>query len=976
MNLFKRVCLGALMSVCAFTAGAASFIGDRTDFRDETIYFAMTTRFYDGDPSNNTYCWDGKMNVNDPEWRGDFKGLISKLDYLKSLGFTAVWVTPVVENASGLDYHGYHAFDFSKVDPRYESSDCKFQDLIDAAHKRGMKIILDVVLQHTGNFGEAYLCPMFVKDYTKNLSNIDASMKLHPDTKLPANYFSLPAGQQYQARLSLMKNVDGQNHDVNNYWHHVGQNWDWDDYSRVWGQIAGDCVDLNTENPYVSNYIVKCYTKFIEMGVDGFRVDTSGHIARLTFNNAFIPQFHEAAEKAKSKRGGTPFFIFGEVCARSQEVIYRGGNYNCSPCFYTWKESKNYAWDYSETSWNGIRVMEGEFGESHPNAKSVLQQAKDYEGHSSSILEKSENHLLKNNTYHTPDYSKSSGFNVIDFPMHWRFSSAENAFNVRNEDNLYNDATYNVMYVDSHDYGPDGQDRCRFAGGEAAWAENLCLMFTWRGIPCIYYGSEIEFQAGKTIDEGANMALKDGGRAYFGGFIEGSVTPTDFGQYTNAQGNVAATLSHPLARHIRHLNLIRAAVPALRKGQYTTDGCSGKMSFKRRYTDSKVDSYVLVTISGDATFSSIPNGRYVDCVTGDVQNVTNGSLTAKCSGKGNMRVYVLDTDLTKAPGKIGEEGKYLYKSSSVNQQQLDYVTETRPLDTTTVKETGGGGGGGEIEEPENPIAPSLYEDEYAVFFENTQNWGGVINAWVWNGGNNYTGGTWPGQACTYLGKGIWKWSYNGADAIPEGGGVIFNNGNSQTEDFTFTNGGYYDANGLVKTITPSGTNPNPPTPPTPVDEVWTIYYTGSWNPVNCYFWDAGNGNKEWLGKWPGTAMQQVNGRWEVSFKPDTKLTTPMLIFNSNGSKTSDLEAKNGGIYGENGEFLGLEVALPSVTTNDMAYTFKVDGGVLTIYGNDYTTAPLYTLDGRVIMLDVRPGINTYNTLPRGFYILAHKKIRL
>ena len=168
-----RTVLAGLGLWVASAASAATFVGDRTDFRDETIYFAMTTRFYDGDISNNTYCWDGKLNVNDPEWRGDFKGLIEKLDYIKALGFTAVWITPVVENGSGLDYHGYHA---------------KFQDLIDAAHARGMKIILDIVLNHTGNFGEENLCPMFTKDYTQPLSNIDKSLKLHPDTKLPANY--------------------------------------------------------------------------------------------------------------------------------------------------------------------------------------------------------------------------------------------------------------------------------------------------------------------------------------------------------------------------------------------------------------------------------------------------------------------------------------------------------------------------------------------------------------------------------------------------------------------------------------------------------------------------------------------------------------------------------------------------------------------------------------------------------------------
>ena len=112
MNHFKKTLCGAILAGTAMSAGATTFIGDRTDFRDETIYFAMTTRFYDGDPDNNVYCWDGVKNINDPEWRGDFKGLIKKLDYIKALGFTAVWITPVVENASGLDYHGYNAMDF------------------------------------------------------------------------------------------------------------------------------------------------------------------------------------------------------------------------------------------------------------------------------------------------------------------------------------------------------------------------------------------------------------------------------------------------------------------------------------------------------------------------------------------------------------------------------------------------------------------------------------------------------------------------------------------------------------------------------------------------------------------------------------------------------------------------------------------------------------------------------------------------
>jgi len=137
------------------------------------------------------------------------------------------------------------------------------------------------------------------------------------------------------------------------------------------------------------------------------------------------------------------------------------------------------------------------------------------------------------------------------------------------------------------------------------------------------------------------------------------VTATDFGKYTNASGAVANTLNHPLARHIRTLNLIRHAVPALQKGQYSTDNISGGMAYKRRFTDATTDSFALVTVSGGATFNSIPNGTYVDAVTGDTKNVTNGSLSVSLSGKGNVRVYVLNTTLTNAPGKVAEYGNYI-----------------------------------------------------------------------------------------------------------------------------------------------------------------------------------------------------------------------------------------------------------------------------------------------------------------------------
>ena len=229
---------------------------------------------------------------------------------------------------------------------------------------------------------------------------------------------------------------------------------------------------------------------------------------------------------------------------------------------------------------------------------------------------------------------------VIDFPMHWNFSDANSAYGKRNEDKYYNDATWNVVYVDSHDYGPNMDDR--YSGGTDAWAENMTFMWTFRGIPCLYYGSEIEFKAGAPTDKGPAAPLESTGRAYFGDHIEGSVTATDFGEWTNASGAVKATLEKPLSKHLSHLNKIRRAVPALQKGQYSNEGCNGNMAFKRRFTKDDVDSFVLVTISGGATFSGIPGGTYIDVVTGDSKTVSEGgTLSASCSGSGNARIYVL-----------------------------------------------------------------------------------------------------------------------------------------------------------------------------------------------------------------------------------------------------------------------------------------------------------------------------------------------
>ena len=938
---FKLVIL-LLIAVLGTQQALAAFVGPRSDFRDESIYFVITTRFYDGDPSNNAQCWDAaSANSGDPCWRGDFKGLIDKLDYIKALGFTAIWVTPIVENASGLDYHGYHASNFSRVDHRYESGDTTFQTLIDEAHARGMKVLLDVVLNHTGNFGEEHLCKLFTRDRNANQFRINECMLPYTTDSvggvLPTNYNSLPAGQQYDARLKQMKNTDGQNHDTHNYWHHFGQ-FNWDDNTRWWAQIAGDCVDLNTENPAVAEYLINCYGTFIKMGVDGFRIDTGGHIARLTFNKIYIPAFQALGEQYRYKRlNQGDFFLCTEVCARYQGSVTYRNQPALSPYFYTWAENKTYSWNSDPTYWDNIAIYESTDLSSLANIGSCQQMYSDNCTETSSAMPTSNNAVLNGNTYHTPDVSKASGLNVIDFPVHYSFHNIASVWNLAiNGDKYYNDATYNMVYVDSHDYSPGPNDNVRFNEGTGQWAENLSLMFTFRGIPCLYYGSEVEFKAGKTIDPGGYGSLKDSGRAYYGGYIKGNVTTSDFGTASGASGNLAATLSKPLVKHLQRLNKIRQAVPALRKGQYSTSGCSsnGGYAFKRRYTDSTTDSYVLVTINGPATFTDVLNGTYTDCVTGDVKTVTNGTLTTtSCSGQGNMRVYVLSTSLTPAPGKIGSDGPYLYTSSANAGTVLSYDGTEEELSSNN-----GEGNGSSQPTTLEPYEPSCDEDGLNAFLE-TSSSVSYVTTWVWNSSSNFTGGQWPGQSMTLMGtnsdgtRKIWKWDYEGtATTAPTG--IIFVTDGTQTSDLTFVNHGYYIDGSYSYTVT----NYTEAAPTLTIDKASgqyegsvTVTVTASESDATIVYTTDGSA--------PTVSSNHATGQVKLTFTDNTVLTAGVLV---------DSKVRN-------------VVQREYIFHGFVPYTATVYVKDPTVSPNNWSNVYIYAWDNTGAVSDSWPGVKVTNT---------------
>ncbi|MGF1640806.1 MAG: alpha-amylase family glycosyl hydrolase [Rhodospirillales bacterium] len=602
--------------------------GGLPDFREETIYFLITTRFYDGDPSNNFFCrdrikFDAAGNAVDPHWRGDFKGLIQRLDYIHDLGFTAIWITPPIENRSGLDYHGYHGYDWTRIDPRLESPDARYQDLIDQAHARGMRIIQDVVVNHSCQFGirgKVWIDHLPIKYYVPqgseqgrinhgpyqgNLGNYAWPNRDDIDNPLAPAWYRERHARDPEGREPLVDPKTGETVPKPGYnpgrffgvdpqtldpeWYHQEGficGGDWESAHPLQNKhLAGDCIDLATRRQNVKDYIIGAISRYLDMGVDALRIDTVKHVERdnlLEYVNAW-----------KAHKPG--LFVFGENLVKGYGWGDLGGGDN--------GPSEIRPWWYTRL------------------------------GHDP----------------RDPNSGDDSGFPQLDFGLFSTFrdnlsrGSFDGVARVLEMDWIYGNATELVTFLQNHDVGPDNDFRFRFKGEQWMAAAAYNLLWTARGIPCLYFGEEIEFMKGAPQDViGNDDTLDTTGRAYFGDHL------TD--------ERLVETQTHPLYRHIRRLNRIRRAVPALQKAPMSRihEWGSG-LSFVRDWNDGESCAVVGLTIGSgqDITVADVRAGTYRDAVTGNEIAATGGSLSFHVKGN-SAGIYVLD-----GPGKIGEDGVYL-----------------------------------------------------------------------------------------------------------------------------------------------------------------------------------------------------------------------------------------------------------------------------------------------------------------------------
>lgn len=188
--------------------------------QDDILYFVVTDRFRDADPANNPGV---DKQAPNRFHGGDFAGIVEAIPYLKALGVTALWITPVylsIGNYQGDDgYHGYWAMDFERVDPRLHSGGAHapgsrehLKDLVRVLHDNGLKVVLDVVVNHTGYHTQAY----------------QAHQAAHP--LLPAHWFQQGQGD-WEKPLAGLPDLDHDNPDVNDYF--VNNLLDWIEETRV-----------------------------------------------------------------------------------------------------------------------------------------------------------------------------------------------------------------------------------------------------------------------------------------------------------------------------------------------------------------------------------------------------------------------------------------------------------------------------------------------------------------------------------------------------------------------------------------------------------------------------------------------------------------------------------------------------------------------------------------------------------------------
>jgi glycosidase len=354
----------------------------------DVIYLLMPDRFANGDPSNDSVeDLTEKGNRKDPNGRhgGDIKGIIDHLDYLKDLGITAIWTTPLLQdNQAVTSYHTYAITDYYKIDGRYGTNE-DYVKLADECHKRGIKLIMDMVPNHCGS-EHWWMKDLPMNDWIHQFPQFTRS-----------NYTIATWNDPHASQADIMLNQDG-----------------WFDVTMP---------DLNQNNPFVLTYFKQFAIFWIEYaGLDGLRVDT------YPYNDKW-----KIAEWTNAIRKEYP----------------------------------------------GINIV-GECWQHRPAEIAYWQTGvKNFDAYDSGLP------------------------SVMDFPLNDAFMSwnqgASRFYNVFVMDYLYSNLNNIVVFLDNHDT-QRFSEQIEFDMNK--FKSSVAILLTTRGIPQIYYGTEIMMGGQKNKGDG------------------------------------------------------------------------------------------------------------------------------------------------------------------------------------------------------------------------------------------------------------------------------------------------------------------------------------------------------------------------------------------------------------------------------------------------------------------------------------------
>jgi glycosidase len=597
------------------------------DWRDQVIYQIVVDRFANGDPNND---FNVEPTAMGRFHGGDWQGIIDHLDYLKALGVTALWISPVVKNVesdAGFDsYHGYWTQDFLRPNAHFGDLD-KLRELVDTAHSKGFLVILDVVTNHMGQLfyydingngqpddtisggGYSHTCLQICAQNPSQCSQdeltycakgagyLERIIEWDPDyddrgvqgwTSLG---FSGPATIRFtdwpdQNRTPPPRPPDWFGWDPNKPWfddgswyHKKGRVYVWwheADYSTEFvrtqettGDFPGGLKDLDTDNPDVKDALIRSFKYWIDVAdFDGFRIDTVKHIDRPEVDRnvrGFWGDFDDGMRAEAHRLGKSNFFIFGEAFDGKDDLIgsYTFGGQDAQGSFGRFDSVFYFSQKY--------RGIDAVFAQAQPTKN----------------LECLYNSRVGRNT--TDAWCNSNGY-----PIGPDFGNQPHAMPDQGGIGL-SPQQVPVNFLDNHDLP-------RFMFGQTdpnVLRSALTYLFTWDGIPCVYYGTEQLFNGGVDPANREDMFLGNQAMGY-------PPFDTNNDTFKMVQGMIQMRKDHPALRHGQVTPLWSTTVAGARRD-------AGIFAFERNSPGEEL-AFVILNASDQSSESCAPSSEGGACV--------------------------------------------------------------------------------------------------------------------------------------------------------------------------------------------------------------------------------------------------------------------------------------------------------------------------------------------------------------------------